>query len=445
MSLRIRLNLLISVLFVSLFICSSFYIIANARTVVKNETESTAQLALQLIQIAISSSEPDRNSHTELLDKLSTLDKTRHLRIDIQSPSEVVSLIKRDDETRQIHSPAWFIKLVKPPQVELRRWIYSPMIPPTGIIIQTDPIDEIEEIWAEVKSVLSFLFMFILLSNILVYLAVGYYLSPIDKILDALSIIEKGNYKIKLPGFRLPELDRISRQFNHMVGVLSASRTENKLLTQQSLQIQEEERRHLAQELHDELGQTLTAIKAVAVSIKSDGRIKSDHIDNSVKTIVEYSDHIYKVAKNMMHRLRPSVLDEFGLIRALQNMIDDWNSRQDDVFCHFQFEKISDNLSGSLKINLFRIVQESLTNVLKHAAASEVTIDIKQFNNVIELVMHDNGKGLAAGSTHSGLGMLGINERVEMHKGKLELTSAVGQGLRIEITIPLAVEGNCDA
>ncbi len=446
MSLRVRLNLLITLLFIWLFIFSSFYIISNARKTVQHEVETTADLALKLIHIAISSSrlEQNKDEHLALLNNLSKLDQTRHLYIDIQSADGLLTPNKEFDVLDNTDAPNWFVKLVQPPPTEIRQWFYNPVVNPTGVIIRADPSDEIDETWNEVASMLIFLFLFIILANILLYIAIGKYLSPIDRILEGLSGIEKGDYELKLPHFRLPELDRISQQFNHMAEVLLDSKEKNKSLTQKSLQIQEEERRHLAQELHDELGQTIAAIKAVAVAITNNKQPDKEQIDDSVKTIIDYSDHIYKVAKNMMQRLRPSVLDELGLIKALQNMIDGWNERQDDIFCHFTFSDIPSDLSESLKINLFRIIQESLTNVLKHSSASAVSIPMKKENTQdvcnINLIIEDDGIGLDPDKTMTGLGLPGMKERVEMNQGSIEIKNKQDGGLRIEVIVPVEIE-----
>jgi two-component system, NarL family, sensor histidine kinase UhpB len=443
MSLRVRLNFLITLLFISLFVCSSFYIISNARKTVQHEVESTAHLALKLIQIAISPESPEVNEskQLDLLQNLADLAETRHLYIDIRNPGSTITPSKEFNILRETNAPEWFVKLVQPPPTVIRQWFYNPLIAPTGVVIRADPSDEIDETWGEVRNVLILLFVFIILANILVYITIGRYLAPIDTILDGLSGIEKGHYQLELPHFRLPELDRISQQFNHMAKVLLDSKAKNSLLTQRSLEIQEEERRHLAQELHDELGQTIAAIKAVAVAISNDKEPDKAHVDSSVKTIVEYSDHIYQVAKNMMHRLRPSVLDELGLIKALQSMIDDWNSRQDDIFCQFIFSEIPPDLSESLKISLYRIIQESLTNVLKHSSASNVSISMNKLilNGVeqINLIIEDDGIGLDENKTMSGLGVTGMKERVEMNNGTFELSSVPNKGIKIEVVVPV--------
>ena len=427
MSLRLRLNLLITLLFLILFVISSFYIIANSRAAVQREVESTARLALQLIQIAISTAEleSDANKQMQLLDSLTKLEETRHLHIEISNAEEVFYPLDIGSKPAESNAPGWFVGLVQPPPTELRRWLYNPTIPPTGIIVRADPYDEIDENWEEVKSLLILLFVFICLLNIS----------------TALAGIQRGNYKAELSEFSLPELNDLSQRFNHMTRVLQKSKAENQLLTQRSLQIQEEERRHLAQELHDELGQTITAIKAVAVAISNDSQQDRDQTKANVRTIVNYSDHMYSVAKNMMHRLRPSILDEFGLVKALQHMVDDWNSRQDDVFCHFEFSDVPEDLEEPVKISLFRITQESLTNVLKHAAATEMHIKLEHIRPNVKELIHlsiiDDGIGIDMNNLKPGLGLLGMRERVDMLEGVFSMSTSINKGLNIDIEIPL--------
>ena len=443
MSLRIRLNILITTLLIILFLCSSFYTISHARNSVHSEVESSTQLALQLIQAASVFLLPnsDEQKQVKFLRKLTELDTIRHIHIEIRSPTDV--LIPAEDNILFLKSdaPRWFINLVKPPATEIRRWLYTPVTTPIDILIKPDPLDEIHESWIETRNILIFLSIFIILVNILIYIAIGLYLSPIEKILDGLSNIKKGNYKLKLPHFRLPELEKISQQFNHMTQVLLETKARNQLLTKRSLEIQEEERRNLSQELHDELGQTITAIKAVAVSISNKTTLEKRYINSSVKTIVEYSDHVYQVAKNMMHRLRPSVLDEFGLVKALQSMIDEWNDNKDNIFCDFTFLNVPTDLSESLKINIYRVVQESLTNILKHSNASQVTVAIKKdrLDNTerINLKIEDNGIGIDQDKIIPGFGLLGMKERVEMNGGIFEFESSTGNGVKINIFVPI--------
>ena len=449
MSLRIRLNILITTLLVILFLFSSYYTISHARNSVHSEVESSTQLALQLIQAASSSSLSERDKiasdeqkHVKFIRKLTELDMIRHVHIEIRSPTELLN--PADDDILFIKSdaPKWFIQLIQPPATEIRRWLYTPVTSPIDVLIKPDPLDEIHESWIETRNILVFLSIFIILANILIYFVIGIYLSPIERILEGLASIRQGNYKLRLPNFRLPELDRISQQFNHMTQVLSETKVRNQLLTKRSLEIQEEERQNLSQELHDELGQTITAIKAVAVSISNKTTIEKRYINSSVRTIVQYSDHIYQVAKNMMHRLRPSVLDEFGLVKALQNMVDEWNDNQENIFCDFTFEDVPSNLSDSLRISLYRITQEGLTNTLKYSKASNVSVKIRKVVDdgveKINLKIEDNGIGMDKDGVKPGFGILGMRERVEMNEGEFAIDSAPEAGVKINILVPLS-------
>ena len=156
---------------------------------------------------------------------------------------------------------------------------------------------------------------------------------------------------------------------------------------------------------------------------------------------MQYSDHMYKVAKNMMHRLRPSVLDEFGLVKALQSMIDEWNDNQDTIFCDFTFDDIPSKLSEPIRISLYRIIQESLTNALKYSDASKINIKMKKIkvNNIenINLQIKDNGIGVDQNKIKPSFGLLGMRERVEMNGGEFKFDSRPGSGVQINILVPI--------
>lgn len=449
MSLRLRLSLLITILFLLILAGGSFYVINNARIAIYEEVNSTASLTLQLIEIGLinASTQTQLEEQNRILEALSNMEGTRHLHIQyFRSVNADRKIPVTADFAITADAPAWFIKLVKPPSIEFRRVIAGEHVPYTEIIIKANPSDEITEVWRETKSVLLLLLLFAIFANIVVYIYLGRGLSPIESILKGLTGIEQGDYKLRLPKFNTPELSRISEKFNHMAGVLQRSRDENKLLAQHSLAIQEDERRHLAHELHDELGQNITAIKAVAVSIEKQSGKLSGTVMQQARTILEYSNHMYEVARRMMHRLRPAILDEFGLIKALQHLIDDWNDHQDKCFCSFNFTGSFDKVPEEIMINIYRIVQESLTNITKHAGASEVSIKIestdtvnKDDNNLqsgILLTISDNGCGFDNSTLKKGLGLIGMQERVEAYNGTFQIASYPGQGTIITIKLP---------
>ena len=447
MSLRIRLNLLITLLFLLVFISGSFYVIDNARTSVKEEVKSTARLTLQLINIALTSTKESKDSEiqTRVLEQIASMESIRHLHIELHHANNPLrrkqNLPSGTSASKVPLAPQWFIKLVTPDPMEFRHVVDEPGARYTEIIITANPADEITEVWNETKGVLVLMVLFLVLANVLVFFTLGSGLAPIETILMGLERIERGDYKLRLPRLSLPELSRISEKFNLMAEVLQRSQDDNKFLTQRSLAIQEDERRNLAYELHDELGQSITAIKAVAVSIEQQSIRDPKSITESADTIIKVSNRMYDVARNMMRRLRPPALDELGLITALQDMIDDWNSHHEETFCSFSFEGDMEILDGEISISLYRIVQESLTNVVKHAEASNVKIRIAiiDYNNsqYVDMVIEDNGRGFDNTVTRPGLGLLGMRERVAVLQGSLQLDTRPGAGVRITITLPL--------
>ncbi len=444
MSLRTRLNLLITLCFGLTLILGTIFVIQQARNAVEEEVSSTANLTLRLVEVALSNIPPEDATviQRQVVRQIARLGETRHLHIEIRKQGvPVLDTLgpMRSRDTAQ--APDWFVSLIGPSPMEFRRVLSSAGVPETEIIIRADANDEIAEVWGEARVVLGLLVLSVVIANLLVYFTIGRGLAPIDTILRALDGIEQGDYRLRLPRFNLPELSRISEKFNHMAEVLQSSREENRALTQRSLAIQERERRHMAHELHDELGQSISAIKAVAVSISQQEVTDREQISNSAGTIVDISNNMYDVARQMMRRLRPVVLDELGLEAALQEMVDDWNSRHEEMFCHLMSEGDLSGLGEELNISLYRIVQEGLTNISKHSEASEIHVKIRREQSrnedVICMEMNDDGVGFNNEKTRWGLGLLGMRERCEALGGKFSLVTQPGEGVFISITIPL--------
>jgi two-component system sensor histidine kinase UhpB len=215
---------------------------------------------------------------------------------------------------------------------------------------------------------------------------------------------------------------------------------ENRMLSQRSMQVQEEERRNLARELHDELGQSINAIKVDAVNIRDHSQDLPD-IHTSAVAIIDVSNQVYDVVRSLMQRLRPVALDDLGLRSAVQYGVDQWQRRHPDVRCKFDAHGELDGLSEKVNITLYRLVQECLTNVAKHAIATRVTISLKRDRDKVRLDFEDDGKGFDLSERKQGLGLIGLRERVESLSGRFELVSAPGSGVRIKAVIPAGEEG----
>ena len=223
---------------------------------------------------------------------------------------------------------------------------------------------------------------------------------------------------------------------------LASALEENRRLSQRSMQVQEEERRNLARELHDELGQSLNAIKVDAVTIR-DRSENAAEVQRGAKAIIEVSGQVYDVVRSLLQRLRPVALDELGLRSAVEYGIEQWQRRHATVRCNFSTQGDLDGLSEEINITLYRLAQECLTNVAKHAQATSVTIVLARAlgsehnGGEIRFSFEDNGRGFDPAQRRQGLGLVGLRERVEALGGNFDLQSAPGQGARVRASIPV--------
>jgi PAS domain S-box-containing protein len=218
---------------------------------------------------------------------------------------------------------------------------------------------------------------------------------------------------------------------------------ETRLLAQHMSEVQESERRHLARELHDELGQCLTAIKTDAVLIRNRSVDNEPKVFASAQAIIDVASHIYDVVHNMITRLRPSPLDDLGLIATLEESISAWQTRQPEINFKLSMSGKLDHLNEMMNMTIFRIVQESITNAVRHAAASEIKISIiNQIDESIMISITDDGKGMEVLDFHSDVdfGLLGMRERAQSLGGSFQLDSALGEGVAIRVTLPLGAD-----
>ena len=443
MSLRFRLALLITLLFIAVLCAGSAYAIFNARKAITEEIQSAALLTSNMITASISTIQSSGNPalYQELLSELGKLETTRHLQIIISSaPGTGSSPALQPAPPIKADAPRWFVHLVRPPVIDFKRLFAGVEATGTEIIIRADPSAEIAEAWLETRNFLLLLALFTALANLLIYFILGRDLAPVEAILSGLERIEKGDYRLQLPGFSSVEFSRISERFNHLADVLLHNQEENRRLSRRSLEIQEQERQRLAQELHDELGQSLSAIKALAGSMEQASASTDRNLVESAGLIKNTADKMYDVARGMIRQLRPAVLDELGLAPALQQLADDWNSAHTDTFCHLDLRGDCNEAAEAVKINIYRIIQESLTNVARHAAAKNVHISLTQSapdGGQLALNISDDGVGFDPQKTRNGMGLSGIRGRVDSMGGEFNLTTDMNKGVKLAMILPL--------
>ena len=280
-----------------------------------------------------------------------------------------------------------------------------------------------------------------------------YFVRPIRTLVAATRSVAAGDFRdsgLATRGDEIGELassfDRMSKrlkdshedlehQVSERTGQLRASEHRARQLTRQLVEVQESERRNIARDLHDELGQDLTALKfrLEAVGNSHDG-LRSDGQDE-VKLVEELIEKV----RDLSLSLRPSMLDDLGLLPALNWLVQHLRD-QGDIRVEFEHDGVQEDLNPSLRTVAYRIVQEGLTNVSRHAGARRVSLSVTAGGGKVRILIEDDGVGfepetaLATGNT---VGLHAMRERVDLLSGRLAVDSAPGEGTRLSAELPL--------
>lgn len=435
LSLESRLNLSIAFIILLIIGLGFGWAVRDAREAVRREAGASVGLALGLIDAALLAGALKPSAIHGWVEKISHLDRIRHLRIAV-APKEAGPLLHviSAQEVKTDGVPHWFRWTVASEPLVVVREVRFGAESPVFIHIESYAEDEVREAWEEARGFLILQGLLLLAIYGAVHLIAGRALRPVGRILKGLNAMEEGDYDTRLTRFGLSEFDRISDGINHLSLSLKASRDEIRSLTRHSLAIQEEERRSIAQEIHDEFGQNLTAIKMMsgAMVVNSSAGVRAD------QEIQRLCERLFGVVRSLMRRLRPMVLEDLGLSAAISDLRDHWQATSPNLEISFQCDKEFQELKGEVSLEIYRIIQEALTNTLRHSGGTQAWVNVeRQDQSTLCLTIKDNGKGMLQSATHRGFGLLGMRERVSSLKGQFQLINCLGQGLGIRITLPL--------
>jgi signal transduction histidine kinase len=212
-------------------------------------------------------------------------------------------------------------------------------------------------------------------------------------------------------------------------------------LSRQIITAQEDERRKISRELHDVIAQTLTGINIRLATLKKAATTDIKHLERNIARTQKLVEKSVEIVHQFARELRPAVLDDLGLLPALQTFVKTFSQRT-KLRVHLKVDSGVEQLGVSQRTVLYRVIQEALTNVARHAHATEVTIGIRQVATGLFLKVHDNGKSFQVDDAllnrgRPRLGLLGMRERVEMIGGQFSVVSAPGQGTAIQVSLRL--------
>lgn len=223
---------------------------------------------------------------------------------------------------------------------------------------------------------------------------------------------------------------------------LAEALAENQRLAQQYVDVQEHERKALARDLHDELGQYLNAIKLDAVSIRETGEGRCG-VRDAAGAMIANIDRVYGVVAGLIRQLRPVGFDDLGLAAALEHCVGEWRSQLPLVSIQMSIDADLESLDETRRLIIYRLVQEALTNIARHSQATRAEIRIAsartaELGSCVDILITDNGCGADLQAPRAGLGLIGMRERVSALGGSIALESERGAGFKIMSSLPVS-------
>lgn len=449
MSLRLRLNLLITALLLLFMLAVGFVVFKGTKSSIQEGTEAATRVTVQLLDTVVVSSIQNPGwgyTHDVMRRFLQYLGHVRGNEIYLYSLNNALLFQSPPSKYKANENPPkWFYNLLDPHEKSVTRVIKFGKLE-----VVPNPAGAIREAWSKMRILVVLGLIFFVLLNAVVYWMLGRWLKALHPILATINQMEHGDLSARLPSFDLPEFEKIGHSLNRMAESLAAERQleENRQLTALIQSHIEDERRSLARELHDGLGQYVTAIKTFAVAIANKTKENSPEISSHAQTIVGAANHIYDGMHDIIRQLRPGSLDNLGLSETLRDAVNVVQQQHPNLSVNLQLMGKLDALGENLNINIYRIVQESINNAIKHAEAKNIDIKLEATKTgALQLTIKDDGLGMDVDEVdHSNhFGLLGIRERVQGFKGSFNVDSepnsiSDNKGTTIYINIPQAVD-----
>ena len=449
MRLRTRLNLVVAGLSAAFVIVLIVAEVESARTSVREEIEAANRVAAQLLgrlaEVYSRVGGPDL-----VLQFLQQLGRVRANEVSLQTSTGQL-LYSSPPATYKAgrEAPAWFGHLLARQQTTYR----FPLRGGVLLTVQAQPSRAVLDAWDDIVRLSAIAAAMFVIVNGLAFWSVKRALEPFPVIAKGLERIQQGDLAFRLPPLAGNEAQTIGAAFNRMVQAVQdkvlaerkAHEAEARLEERREMasladQRVEEERRLIAHELHDEFGQSVTAIRSLALAIASQAGAHDSSTGDVARMISEEAARLYDAMHGLIPRLAPLSLDTIGLAATLESLVRDWQRRHPSVALSLS-QELPLELGPSVTLTIYRVVQEGLINALRHAHASKVDIAVQCDARRIVATVTDDGVGLPSGWARPGhFGLRGLAERVRQLGGTFSVGSTEGRGVKLAADVPLGAQ-----
>jgi two-component system sensor histidine kinase UhpB len=438
LSLQTRINVLLALVLTLGLAINIARLALEAGPRVQAEDQSVIRLARAFVDTIVTGLNEAPDPDAQLNRIVADLSRLRHVSVFRQSAPPPQGADLPDGESR---APAWFVSLVHPEQM-------SVSVPltiagrPDVLVITAHPDDEIAEIWDGIITQLVIGPVIAVVLFLFTTRVVGSALAPLQQLSRAMSAIEEGAYDARVMPGGAPELAALCRKLNHLAATLGGAVEDKRRLAERTVSLQDQERKEIARELHDEFGPHLFALRAHAsalMRLPDSGAVDVGAMRRHGQAILDQVNAVQQFNRRILERLRPVGLAELGLREALGALVRLWRESHPDISIATDISPSLGATGETADLTIYRIVQEALTNVFRHADANTVNVTIapagERGGRAYTMVqVRDDGRGL--GDDHKlGFGLVGMRERLRALGGTLDIASA-GAGVTVEAMVP---------
>jgi two-component system sensor histidine kinase UhpB len=456
MSIQLRLNFAIAFLSALGLFCMIAFILLDAKPRMEVENASTMLLTETLVRSSLLplKDAPDPKQALTIL-----VGELKHLR---HASVGLASQMPRDGDKNDDKSveSSWFSGERGVPLTSLRVpvEVHGKLI--DTIVINPKPGDELAELWEAITRIFQWGIIISAITLILTWFIINRSLRPIHALRSAMGRMEAGDFNLRVEETGPPEIKSICGSLNELAAALQKARQENQTLTANMITIQDQERRDIARELHDELGPYL-------FSMRTDGALLGRELEKATPDvsrlkrlndqIISQLDLLQQTNRRVLERLTPPGLSELGLTGALQAMVQMWRRSKDSVGLGLTVDGPLDVLDETTRLTVYRIVQEGLTNAFRHSGATQIDVAVSLCpdasvledvttpkREIVEIGVHDNGHGRPSTST-DGFGLRAMRERVTALSGSLSILSESGVGTNLNVRLPAMIQKSAEA
>ena len=444
LSLRARLNALLALVLLLGLAVNIARLVFEASPRVQAEDQSVVRLAREFVETLVAGLADTADPETRLTGIVEDLKRLRHVSItrddDPRSAGKAAPRVPVTTVADADAPPAWFVSWVQPEQISVNVRVVVNGRSLGALVIASQPTDEMAEIWdgivtqIEVGAAIAAILLLITMT------VVSRALAPIEKLSTAMAELERGRYATRVAPGGPPELYAICEKLNHLAATLQGAVEDKRRLAGRVVSLQDAERKEIARELHDEFGPYLFALRAHGTSLARLADVATPDMDamrTRARAMLEQVNAVQQVNRRVLERLRPVGLAELGLRDALDGLIRLWREAHPGVAIEIGMTATLSPLGETAELTIYRVVQEALTNVFRHAAATRVVVTIAESSSLdrtILVTIEDNGRGLPE-NHRLGLGLRGMRERVMALGGDLTVLSS-GTGVTVEATVP---------